>query len=140
MPDQASLVSDRSQVTIFGYQAQVQPSQLKLPLTLPFRSLPACASCCGRKASVSSDLAEWVQKWPSISFQNDSPKTSDSRFVVCDVISSSASSFRERFLAQFPGANMTIAATPEECVFLVYSAACYVFIQLSGLFWPHRLS
>jgi 3-hydroxyisobutyrate dehydrogenase len=59
-------------------------------------------------------------------FSKKFAETSDSRFVVCDAIPSSARSFRDNFLAQFPGANMTIAVTPEECVFLVFSAALRV--------------
>lgn len=41
-------------------------------------------------------------------------EASDSHFVVCDAIPDSTKSFRENFLAQFPGAKLTAAATPAE--------------------------
>ncbi|SRR6266404_118582 len=48
-------------------------------------------------------------------------EANDSRFVVCDAIPAAATRFTENFQKRFPRAHITIAATPEECV---YSVRC----------------
>lgn len=46
----------------------------------------------------------------------------DSQFLICDAVPDNAKSFRENFLAQFPGAQIGIATTPEEyvCCFIIH--------------------
>lgn len=51
----------------------------------------------------------------------------DSQFLICDAVPDNAKSFRENFVARFPGAQVGIAATPEE----------YVLIRLNPLY-PHN--
>lgn len=51
-------------------------------------------------------------------FSKKFAEASDSHFVICDAIPDSSKAFCEMFLAQFPGAKIGIAATPEEYVFL----------------------
>ncbi|KAF8163118.1 NAD binding domain of 6-phosphogluconate dehydrogenase-domain-containing protein [Crassisporium funariophilum] len=41
-------------------------------------------------------------------------QANDSHFVVCDAIPDSALSFRQRFLSEYPDAQLSIANTPEE--------------------------
>ncbi|KAJ6547122.1 3-hydroxyisobutyrate dehydrogenase [Mycena capillaripes] len=47
-------------------------------------------------------------------FSKQFAKKPDSRFVVCDALPESASSFCHSFTAAFPGSNIEIVATPEE--------------------------
>jgi len=53
-------------------------------------------------------------------FSKKFAEASDSHFVVCDAVPDNTSSFCENFLAQFPGAKVGIAVTPEEYVFSAY--------------------
>lgn len=47
-------------------------------------------------------------------FSQQYQQAKDTRFVVCDVIPDAARSFCAQFTAQYPDANISIAATPEE--------------------------
>lgn len=47
-------------------------------------------------------------------FSKKFAESPDANFVVCDALPSSATSFRQNFLAQFPGANIDVVPTPEE--------------------------
>ncbi|KAI0048211.1 3-hydroxyisobutyrate dehydrogenase [Auriscalpium vulgare] len=40
----------------------------------------------------------------------------DSHFVVCDAVPDAANRFRDNFLHEFPGANMSIAPSPEQAI------------------------
>lgn len=44
----------------------------------------------------------------------------ESRFIVCDAVPETALSFARKFGHRYPGANITIASTPEEYVRLNY--------------------
>jgi 3-hydroxyisobutyrate dehydrogenase len=47
-------------------------------------------------------------------FSKKFEQSADSRFVVCDAVSESAVSFRQKLLSQFPSANIDVVQTPEE--------------------------
>lgn len=49
-------------------------------------------------------------------FSKKFTEVNDSQFLICDALPDNVKSFRENFLAQFPGAKVGIAATPEEYV------------------------
>ena len=47
-------------------------------------------------------------------FSKQHALASDSHFVVCDAIPSSAARFRDAFMEQFPGARLEVARDPRE--------------------------
>ncbi|KAF7966847.1 hypothetical protein HWV62_36895 [Athelia sp. TMB] len=49
-------------------------------------------------------------------FSKKFAQASDTHFVICDAVPEASKSFCERFVAQFPGAKIGIAASPEEAV------------------------
>jgi NAD binding domain of 6-phosphogluconate dehydrogenase len=49
-------------------------------------------------------------------FSKTLASTNDAGFVICDTVPASTQSFRDRFLAKFPGAHVRIVTTPEEYV------------------------
>lgn len=68
-------------------------------------------------------------------------EATDSHFVICDAVPDASKAFCENFLAQFPGAKIGVATTPEEYVliveFIIYIPAgrrCIV----AGLLWHLR--
>jgi 3-hydroxyisobutyrate dehydrogenase len=49
-------------------------------------------------------------------FSKKFAESPEARFVVCDALPTSATVFRQNFLAQFPGAHIDVVHTPEEYV------------------------
>lgn len=47
-------------------------------------------------------------------FSKTFAESPDTRFVVCDALPTSATTFRQNFMAQFPGAHIDIVLTPKE--------------------------
>jgi 3-hydroxyisobutyrate dehydrogenase len=47
-------------------------------------------------------------------FSKQHTNANDARFIVCDAIPENALRFTKNFTSQFPGAQIAIAATPEE--------------------------
>lgn len=47
-------------------------------------------------------------------FSKQHALASDSQFVICDAVPASTTRFRDAFMAQFPGAQLSIASSPEE--------------------------
>ena len=49
-------------------------------------------------------------------FSKQYAASQDAHFVVCDVVPEASQSFRDAFAQKYPGANITIAETPQEYV------------------------
>ena len=47
-------------------------------------------------------------------FSKQYNQSQDSRFVVCDALQDNAHTFRDKFLAKFPGAKLEVVDTPEK--------------------------
>jgi len=76
-------------------------------------------------------------------FSKTLKETSDSHFIVCDAIPDCAQSFRDKFLAQFPGAHVDAVMTLEEYVQMLTFSLAFNLIMINreqGQFWHPRLS
>lgn len=65
-------------------------------------------------------------------------EASDSHFVVCDAVPDASKAFSENFLAQFPGAKISVATTPEEYVESIVCLSTRRQCIVAGPSWHRR--
>lgn len=64
-------------------------------------------------------------------FSKQYAQSQDSRFVVCDALKENAHTFRDNFLAKFPGAKLEVVDTPQE--WASYYPSPYQSTDLEGV-------